>query len=283
MIGKDVDTQSEIVNRHRALRDGILLLDPRHGVTFDLPHPEGPRRTLIIASLPRTGSSWLCRTLESSGEIGRPKEILNPVAVRDWEVRLGSPASRLRHLPLRGPGLALVGRSCWSDHRLRDHFERIRRRRSARSGWFGFKVHDHHRKRWFDDAGRDLRAWEPDARWIIARRRDQRAQAVSWVRASQTGRWASHQTPIGPEWYSSAALDRALRQIREGERRWFEFLRGADPLVIEYEDLIDDLEAQLLRVYRHLEIEVPPHPVPQSLRRQADAVTEDWLARWRTR
>jgi LPS sulfotransferase NodH len=258
----------------------MMLLDPRHRPDLDLPEPTSPARTLMIASTPRTGSSWLCRALESSAGIGRPKEILNPVAIRDWEVRLGTPLSRARHLPLRGPALALVGRTPWNDHRLRAYIARIRARRSGSSGWFGFKIHDHHAARWFDHAGRDIVGWEPETRWVFVRRRDRHAQAISWVRALQTGRWSSEHPDRADPWYSKAALDCALRHIELGEARWCHRLSRVPYLEVVYEDLMADPATLVARVYAHLHLEAPNALPDVPLRPQADPMTSTWKERW---
>ena len=116
------------------MADRTMLLDPRNGPDHDLCGV--PSKTLLIASAPRTGSTLLCRLLWSTGEVGRPKEYLNPMQVRDWSVRLGGPAVRARHLPLRGPLLGLVGWGPWSPERRRAHLTSVMRRRTAVSGWF---------------------------------------------------------------------------------------------------------------------------------------------------
>ena len=78
---------------------GSDLLDPRNGPAFDTGREGG--RLFVIASTPRSGSTWLARTLWDAG-LGAPKEYFNPTQLRDWEVRCGTPLSRLAHGCLRG-------------------------------------------------------------------------------------------------------------------------------------------------------------------------------------
>lgn len=250
-----------------------MLLDPRNGPTWDLP-PQ-PGRLYVVASTPRTGSTLLCRALWDTGRAGAPKEYLNPMQLRDWEVRLGTPASRLRHLPLRGPLLALVHR--WGPDRLAAHLERVRARRTSH-GWFGLKLHHHHLARWGVE---DLLA---DAVFIHLRREDRVAQAVSWARALQTGQWASHQRPWLPPLYDRRRIARLLRRIEDGEAGWARLFarHGVVPLRLSYEELVADLPSAVRAVLRHLGLaDDVAVPVPD-LGRQADAVSRDWARRFRS-
>jgi hypothetical protein len=78
------------------------LIDPRNSASHDFPPPGGPVRAYVIAATQRSGSTLLCRTLWDSGIAGAPKEYLNPLQLRDWEVRFGTPRSQLLYLVLRG-------------------------------------------------------------------------------------------------------------------------------------------------------------------------------------
>ena len=120
-----------------------MLLDPRNGPRWDLHTTEQNRRSYVVASTPRTGSTLLCRTLWGTGLVGAPKEYLNPMQLRDWEVRLGSPWSSLRHRALGGMSLGLVTRGRWDHQRIAQHLDRVKQRRTASSGWFGMKLHAH--------------------------------------------------------------------------------------------------------------------------------------------
>ena len=249
-----------------------MLLDPRNGGAFDLPRQAG--RLYVIASTPRTGSNLLSRALWDTGRAGAPKEYLNPMQLRDWEVRLGSPLSRLRHLPLRGPLLVLVHR--WDRPRLAAHLDRVRARRTS-NGWFGLKLHHHHLRRW--DLGDALEG----ARWVHLRREDRVAQAVSWARALQTGQWAAHQRPWLPPRYDRRWVDGALRRIEEGEAGWARYFasRRIEPLSLTYEQVTSDLGGAVRAVLRHLGVTEVVAAPPAGLTRQADALSEEWARRYR--
>ena len=113
----------------------MALLDPRNGSPFDLSPPKEDPRVWVMASVPRSGSTLLCRLLWDTGGVGAPKEYLNPMQLRDWEVRFGaSPLVRLGYGLLRGRAVALARGMGWSRERLRAHLRRVRERRSDSSG-----------------------------------------------------------------------------------------------------------------------------------------------------
>ena len=235
-----------------------MFLDPKNGPEFDLP-PAGDVRTYAVASLPRTGSTLLCRGLWDTGLCGAPKEYLNPMQRRDWGLRAGRRHYRL----LMGP-LQVLARGD-----IQEHLAEVRARRSS-GGWFGLKIHRHHYERF-----RGLLAVD---RWVLITRRDRLAQAVSWARAIQTGRWASWQKGLLPPVYSRSRIARCLEQIEGAEAAWRAELGEVHEVV--YEDLVEDFEATLGSVLEHLELPPPATLPAPSLSRQADALSERWVERY---
>lgn len=265
---------------------GGWLLDPRNGPAFDLPAPTVAGRTWVLASLPRSGSTLLGRLLEDTGRVGVPKEWLNPMQVRDFEARLApSPWARARHRLLVGPLVPLAGRLPWSDERLRAYLERVRARRTGEGGWFALKIHHHHLVRWFGPQGDGIwTALHPTA-WLRIRRRDRVAQAVSWLRAQQTGQWADWQRPWGRPVYHGGLLRRRLAEIDAHERGWDAFFgrAGLTPETIWYEDLVADRAAAVRRALAALGVpdaDQVPVPAPTTAP-QADATSAAWSARLR--
>ena len=260
-----------------------MLLDPRNSAEFDL-RAAAPRRVYVIASSPRSGSTYLCRLLWLSRGAGAPKEYLNPMQLRDWEVRLGDTAlSRWRHRQLRGAAIGLAGRGRWSDARLRRYLDRVQDRRTDPSGWFGLKIHHHHLQRWFLHAGRDPVSWLAPQRWIWIRRQDQVAQAVSLARALQTGRWISTQLERRPPRYRRRMIAHLLSQLVAQDRGWQALLsqQPRPPLVLTYESLREDPESVLRQALGALSLPPPPTlPIPE-LRPQADAQSLEWIQRFR--
>jgi len=262
------------------------LLDPRNGDAFDLPSTTAPPRTWIVASVPRSGSTLLCRVLWDTGGVGAPKEYLNPMQLRDWEVRLGSSgAARFGYGLLRGPAVALARGAGWDRARLAAHLARVRARRSDASGRFGIKIHYHHFRRWFLDRGWAVEDLLAPYRWVRIVREDRVAQAVSWARALQTGRWASRQRSLAPAFYRAGQIDRLIQAIEEQEAGWEGFFarRAIVPLRITYEELVTDPRATVRGVLAHLGVEgaEAADVAPADLRPQADELNARWVARYR--
>lgn len=257
----------------------MTLLDPRNGADHDLPAPATPPRAYVIASVPRSGSTLLARLLWGTGRVGAPKEYLNPMQLRDWEVRFGGPVSRRAHGLLDGRVMgAVVGRG-WSEARLAAHLERVRMRRSS-GGWFGLKLHHHHFLRM---GGRPaLDRLLPEVRWVRIQRPDRLGQALSWHRALSSGRWASWQTEARPPTYRRDAIRRRLQAIDVAEAGWDRALADVPVHSLTYAELVADPEAAVRGVLRWLDVEDADAVavVPPPTRRQADARTQDWRARW---
>lgn len=245
-----------------------MLLDPRNGPDWDH-EPQPNAQTYVLASMPRSGSTLLARTLWDAG-LGAPKEYFNPMQLRDWEVRLGTRASQFRHRCLRGRAVGLAGRGWWPPARVEAHLERLRLRRTA-GGWFGLKIHGHHFERFFPDP--DLLG---PVTWLRIRRADRIAQAASWEHAVQSNRWIASQ-PRGTATYSRALLTRRLRLLEAHEARWDAFFADRPCTGVVYEALIADPTRELTRVFGALQANVVPPPLP--LQPQGDAAA--WADRYR--
>lgn len=258
-----------------------MLIDPRNGEHHDLTSTAAAARTALIASTPRTGSTLLCRALWDTGQIGAPKEYLNPTQVRDWQVRLGSERVRRLHSALVGPLVGLAGQGLWTDDRLRRHLDGVRQRRSSPEGWFGIKLHHHHYRQWFEGPERDLDAWFPGLHVVRISREDRVGQAISWVRARQTGEWAADRPGQRTPRYRRGDIELALRRIERAERGWDEVLAGRGALHVDYAEVVGDLTGTVRRVLRHLGLDDDIDVLTPSLRAQADDVSAAWRARFR--
>lgn len=254
-----------------------MWLDPRNGPDWDLPACEQPVRSYVVASLPRTGSTLLCRAIWDTGLAGAPKEYLNPMQLRDWELRFGA----RRYALARGPLLAGVGRIRWPAQRLAGHLERVRERRSS-GGWFGLKLHGHHRRRFFSEEGPE--SVLGPLRWIYLVRPERLDQAISWARAEQTGSWSASQREDLPPVYSRRRIQGCLDRIEAQERDWEAFFerQGVEPLRLDYQALVDDLEGSVHLVFEHLGLIERPSIPAAPTRRQADELSALWKRRFLT-
>ena len=134
-----------------------------------------------------------------------------------------------------------------------------------------------------DEQLRRLAAKLSGVRYIWITRRDKVRQAISLFRAMQTKQWQSWAEPAVREpKYSWEKIDGCIQWALAqdaGWERYFSLLR-IQPLRIFYEDFVLDYEATMRSALELLG--VPADPIPEArLQRQADALSQEWLERYR--
>ena len=205
-----------------------------------------PNLTYVIAAMPRSGSNLLTRQLCRAG-VGLPAEYLQPFLMK--------PFTEEFQLPVQG---------------FAEYLDLLKNIRQTPTGVFGLKAH------WeqFEPVSKDI-IFERlgHTRFILTRRRNIAAQAISLERAFKTGKWDPRWKP-NLESRDSAAdpedLERLIRRcklISEEEGRWIKYFsdNSIAPLEIYYEDLISDQDLVMQRIFRFLELdakvpEVEPAP-----------------------
>jgi trehalose 2-sulfotransferase len=215
----------------------------------------------LVCALPRSGSSLLCELLFNTGRAGAPGEYFDAAMMKRYRRR-------------------------WETESFDDYLRALLAKKTGPNGVFGFKAH------WFQLAetfpGSSVEAAFPALRYVYITREDTLRQAISWARAIQTHRWASDQ-PVHVELqevFRPAQIDRLMEGIAERERRWEAFFseRGATPLRVTYEELTASPQETVGTVLAYLGVEDADQAQvgDPTLRRQADAITEDWVSRYRT-
>jgi trehalose 2-sulfotransferase len=275
-----------------------------------------PQRSYLVCATPRSGSTLLCRSLESTGVAGRPREYFEalketglPRRPREYFWGLRSPEV-IRLLPHD----AELDRDSeqlptWSRDDYARHLEASLREGTTPNGIFGAKL----MWSYFGDFlelmrgipriggmgdGSLLNAAFPGLRYVFVSRSDKVRQAVSLWRALQTWVWRSEQggprqstsgggpphARGGPDQrsvYSFDAIDHLLDQLRRHEDAWrgFFFRIGQQPLSLFYEDIAGDLEGSVTRVLDELGVERPEGSprLGQPLSRQSDELSESWV------
>lgn len=185
--------------------------DPnRLSAAHDRPPWDGPSRTIVLATTPRTASTMLALGLAAAG-VGMPSEYLNPLT--------------------RGP----LSRR-WETSRLDDYLTMARRHRTV-GGAFVVKTHFNH----FEPLWRNGRLDQllDGAAWVSLSRVDRIKQAVSLHLARSTGRW----WPGGRRRfarYSSPAIRKRLEEIDRQELGWIQVFSalGVEPMRVFTEDLV---------------------------------------------
>ena len=129
----------------------------------------------------------------------------------------------------------------------------------------------------------------PNLHYVWVTRRNKVRQAVSWLKAIQTGIWAwTEDEPPAlerePE-FKFEAIDHLVQEIVMREASWQEYFAagGIGPSVVVYENLIPAYEETAMRVLEYLGIPVHPDLVfgERKMRKQADEVSEEWVMRYR--
>jgi LPS sulfotransferase NodH len=237
------------------------------------------KQTYVVCSTPRSGSTFLCQALASTGVAGTPMEYFNPVTRSILSRRWGC-----------GSGLT-------------SYVESLKERRTSPTGTLGIKLHWHQLEairnersghRHFAEPFRQPAALLEDllgARpaYVRLMRTDLDRQAISLWTAEYTRVWA--RTEEAPERrtarvpYSFAGIDRCRARIALAEARWQRFFgfNGVEPIEVLYEDLCGAYAPTVAGVLDQLRPGagsegVPPQPIGAQL---ADARSEELLARFR--
>lgn len=197
----------------------------------------------VIASVQRSGSTLLAKALEQAG-FGAPDEFFR---VTDSKPR----TARFQD---------------WTD--------------SERNGYAGVKIHQY---QWqHHDLSSEIPRCFPEARYIYLTRRNTVRQAVSLVRARQTGQWTSRDTARAEPRFDAEAIRAAILETAAEESGWEDVFQSCriKPLRIDYEELCSNYRMTLNAVGASLgapwtDFEWPP------FERLADAVNEDWVHRMR--
>lgn len=234
----------------------VTLMSTLYGARYDFPfRVEPPKLTVMVAAIPRTGSTFLCTALWRTGVMGAPMEYLNLRNRKDDMIRRlgGDLVSYWRH---------------------------VKEVRTSENGTFSFKA--------FLQDFRDASEWTPDIlpyikadKVIYLRRRDKMAQAVSYSRAHQSGKWFADMNELRDCAYSEASVRQSLRWVYELEEGWEKLFdrKRCKPLRIYYEDLEDDPGSVVREILEFVGTEEGSEglDIPMPIR-QRDSITEEWIA-----
>lgn len=261
-----------------------------------------PRRAYIVCSTQRSGSSYLCELLSSTGVAGNPQEYFEARAETGMPPH---PGYFLAGLPRTGAGirddLRPTDAPGYSDLRTVDgwaaHLERTFRLGTTANGVFAAKLMwnqvsdvDVHAAALPEFAGLTgselLEALFGHPSYVWMRRRDKVRQAISLWRALQTRTWRLEhpQSDAGPPVlrYSYDGIEHLRRRLTADDDAWGRHFQrhGVDPLELAYEvDVQPDPAVAVTRVLAHIGVVPPPgwEPAARTVR-QADALSDEWYA-----
>lgn len=209
-----------------------------------------PSVSLLICTTPRSGSTYFANTLRSAGCFGMPEEWLHPYNYEPLLARKGlTPEVPVRTLINCIWERATTDNGVFAVKTMWDRFEILlqkAREEYENSGTLRGSVPD--RLDW--PCVRDL---FPDSRIILLTRRDRVGQAVSYIRAHQTGVWHRIEgskagvvdtIPNGQQrnYFDPAFIKLIMDNFAWQEESWRKlfWLECIKPLEIEYESFVQN-------------------------------------------
>ncbi|MFD9896848.1 Stf0 family sulfotransferase [Mesorhizobium sp. NPDC059025] len=240
----------------------------------------------IICGTPRSGSTLLCSMLAETRVAGRPHSYFRQQDVAEWAEDWGiEPASSPDDVQFD-----------------KDYVAAMRRVGADGTGTFGLRL------MWASvtDASRRLdnvaggkadittrleETFGPSL-YIHLSRLDKVAQAVSLIRAQQSGLWHRNsdgtvlegEETLRPVAYDGDQIGGVVRELEEDDASWINFfkLRAIEPLRLTYETMSTDPQLALSNVLSALGRDPElARTIRAGTARLADATSSEWVARYR--
>jgi trehalose 2-sulfotransferase len=241
--------------------DGV---DTGYEGKFDFPgERDEPALAYLLATVPRTGSTWFSHLLWRTGCLGAPLEYLNFEG--HYAFARNSPE---------------LQRSLWRS---------VLRRRVSPNGIFGFKAFPMQLQALHDANPAllsEVMSLVQPGRVLYLARRDGVAHAVSYARASLSGIWRKEQEEGSsqPLEYSQTALETAERWIGLQAAAWENMFRDLriEPLRLWYEDAVARPAEAARQVAGYLGVAIDPGAevrIPQ-VRKQQEGDSRSWAEKY---
>jgi len=252
-------------------RQGLTMLEgieTGYEERYDFPRREAPPEwAYMLATVPRTGSSYFSHLLWRTGCLGAPLEYLN-------------------FLP-NGPARLAIA----APEKQRDMWRSMLHLRASPNGVFGVKC--------FSAQLRELQQRTPAlldevfallllrgaaTRVIRLRRRDRVAHAISFARAALSGIWRKEQESRGGAsvQYSPELIEQARAALDRQEADWDLLLKqlAIEPLELWYEDVVEAPDQAVAQVASFVGVRLDPTAVISvpEVERQEQQDSRRWLA-----
>lgn len=210
----------------------------------------------IICASPRSGSTHLCDLLTASGIAGHPNSYFRSPDISYWAGLWGvdgpttdsDPTFNLAYLP----AMKRAGSAGTGIFGLRLMWQAVRDTEKRLNVAFGKT----------SDVATLLELAFGPTLFIHLSRRDKDAQAVSLVRAEQTGLWhvatdgseRERTTPPHAPFFDATQINQSRDRLITDDVNWSSFFdrRGIEPLRVLYEDLTNNPQATLAGVLSRL-------------------------------
>lgn len=243
-------------------------------------------RAYVLCGTPRSGTTLLCKMLKATGVAGRPNSYFRREDITEWAERWGVPTQG----DIEGADFD------------RAYLAAMRVFGTAGTGTFGLRlmwgsVTDATRRlnralQTMQDITRSFADAFGPSLYIHVSRNDKLAQAVSRVRAEQSGLWhlgadgtvIEGDEIVRPVAYDGARIAELVAELHDDDAAWGRFFaeRQIAPLQLVYESVTADPHVALRNILGALGRD--PHiasrvAIPTA--RMADAISRDWIERYR--
>lgn len=239
--------------------------------------------TYIVCATPRSGSHLLAEAFQVSGMAGKPDEYF----ITNKQGQLQNEQGNIAEI--------------YGKKTLEAFHELVLSLGSTPNGVFGIIIqwdYLHHILRNFrslpqyanldDKALLDELFDKPKFIWL--QRRNKIRQAISWIKARQTGVWKvqaekSNNPQQKPELrYDYFLIEQNIKRFENAEKGWATFFQTnqIDPLVVVYEELAQNFEQTALNLLDFLNLERPENMQfkERKLKKQADTLNEVWTQKF---
>jgi LPS sulfotransferase NodH len=239
----------------------------------------------MICTAPRSGSTLLCRMLAATGIAGDPESLFFGPSVQAWATSMGvdggtsSDCADLQAIMQAALAMGRGDTPVFALRQQRPSFAYLCQKLAVLHPGAA------------TDGDRIEQTFGP-MRYVHLSRGDKLGQAVSYLKAQQTGLW--HLAADGSELERTAPprppeYDRALIRDRiatltaydQGWRDWFK-AQGITPIRVTYEELSEAPVQTLRRVLEDLDLDPSAAGrVNPGTRKMADATSRAWIERYR--
>ena len=246
--------------------------------------PDEPRRTLLICTHPRSGSTLLGEALYFAGNLGCPLEYFHlgfrPGLAERWGVQKLSDYIRAVYRFRTDPTVVLSVKLFWGD--IEALVAELDPKRFS-------DFAEHHAVEITPETYREiaklLESIFPNPSFIHLERNDRVLQAVSGLTATQTGlcRMVPSTGPQSakstPE-YDFAVIDALIGYSDYCHKHWRNFFNaaGVSPISLSYEALVADYEGSMRQILDTLGSGASIAPV--RLQRQSDGINEAFVLQY---
>ncbi|SPJ29241.1 Stf0 family sulfotransferase [Falsiruegeria mediterranea] len=240
----------------------------------------------IICTNPRSGSTLLCGLLAQTGVAGNPDSFFRGPSRQWWADHLQVPEA----VDLTDPAFCAAFLSAaLAEGKGGGDFFGCRLMHESLPDLMAMTACLHPDAK--DDCAR-IKAVFGQTVFVHLIREDKVDQAISYVRAEQTGTWhvgpngeaVEQKGPPQPPRYDFARIHQKVVEFEAQDAAWARWFEQTDvhPLKVRYSDLADNPKHELRRILAHLNqpAEAAERAIP-GVRKLADELNERWAAQYR--